>query len=120
MTTRSAPLFTMVLGLAAAAHAETCACHDAWNAYASFAPAEVYNQTTGQELRNYAPDRRVDLGHMKLELTIPDMNTPRLSAVEELTFAPLGQPLSVLTLDAENFTLGEITGTGGTDVESVS
>jgi len=120
MTTRPAPLVPMVLGLAAAAHAETCACSDAWHAYALSAPAQVYNQTTGEELRNYAPDRRVDVGHMKLELTIPDMNTPRLTAVEELTFAPLGQPLSVLSLDAENFTLGEITGQNGADVESVS
>jgi len=109
-----------VFGLSSAALAETCECQSAWASYASFRDDRAFHDASGRDLRNYAPDRRVDLQHMKLDLTIPDMNTPRLDAVETLAFSPIATPLDVLTLNAEGFELGEITGGDGADVESVS
>lgn len=124
MTHRSVPflatLIGVILGLPAPAHAEECACEDAWRAYGTLGAGDVYDPASGADLRNYAPDRHVDLEHMKLELTIADMNTPTLSAVEELTFSPIGAPTDVLSLDAVDFTLGEITASGGAEIDSVS
>jgi len=108
----------------AAAGGVACECEAAWlemglrsewvsDASRGYAPA------TGEDLKNYAPDRRVDLDHMKLTLEIPDMNTPRMNAVEELTFSPIGKPVEVLELDAVGFELGEVTGMGGADVAGV-
>jgi hypothetical protein len=37
---------------------------------------------------------------MKLAIDIPDMNTPRFSAVQSLTVRPVAGPVSTLTLDA--------------------
>lgn len=79
-----------------------------------------YDPDTGRDNLNYAPSRVVDYDHMKLVVDIPDMNSPALTATEELTFTPLGADLAVLTLNAENFDLGEITGTGGAEVADVS
>ncbi len=113
-------LALVVLGHAAAARADLCACEESWLALGGLGAWQVYDQTTGADERNYAPDRRADLLHMKLALDIPDMNTPRMTAVEELTFKPLGSPLEVLTLNAEDFTLGEVTASPGAEVESVN
>jgi aminopeptidase N len=59
-----------------------------------------FNPGTGQDLRNYPPDRIVDFEHMLLELDVPDMNVPHLTAKQTLTFTPIGKDLTVLELDA--------------------
>ncbi|MBL0927106.1 MAG: HEAT repeat domain-containing protein [Phycisphaerales bacterium] len=64
-----------------------------------------WNPGSGQDLRNYAPDRPVDFAHMRLTLDIPDMNTPRLTGVAELDFTPIGRPLTVLPLNAVGMTI---------------
>lgn len=67
------------------------------------APARVprfFDPDTGRDLRRYPPDPRVDYHHMRLEIDIPDMNEPAFTAVQTLTFVPVGRPLATLVLDA--------------------
>lgn len=59
-----------------------------------------WNPDTGRDLLNYPPDRVVDYDHMTIRLLIPDMNDPVATAVQTLSFTPIGSPLSTLTLDA--------------------
>jgi aminopeptidase N len=49
---------------------------------------------------NFAPHRVADLRHMRLDILIPDMNTPVMHATQVLTLTPLGGPLAMLPLDA--------------------
>jgi len=63
-------------------------------------PSGPFNTHTGRDLLNYPPDRVVDYDHMTLRLLIPDMNSPKATAVQNLRFTPIGTPLSTLTLDA--------------------
>ena len=49
--------------------------------------------------RQYAPDRQVDLLHLKLDVT-PDFKKRTVSGTCELTFVPLARPLRELTLNA--------------------
>lgn len=72
-----------------------------------------WNATTGSDRRNYEPDRRADFTRMRLELDIPDMNTPRLSAAQTLSFKPVGAPLEALTLDAVQLTIDLVQWPGG-------
>lgn len=55
---------------------------------------------TGAERVNYPPDRHFDHIHMLLELDIPDMSKPFLTAVQTLTVAPIGRDRDRLVLDA--------------------
>ncbi len=56
---------------------------------------------TGMDRRNYPPDRRADIKHIHLRIDIPDMNEPRFRAMARVIFEPVGRPLDVLTLNAE-------------------
>lgn len=60
-----------------------------------------FDADTGRDARNYAPDRLVDHLHMKLEIDIPDMNSPVLTARQTLEFAALATPVDAIRLDAE-------------------
>lgn len=59
-----------------------------------------YDPETGEDKRNYAPDRKVDYRHMRLSITIPDMNTPSFSASQVLVFAPIANPVETIRLNA--------------------
>src|SRR5262245_30240981 len=59
-----------------------------------------FDQDTGRDLWTYPPHPIVSYQHMKLAMDIPDMNTPRFSAVQSLTVKPIAGPVSALTLDA--------------------
>ncbi|MFI4855725.1 MAG: M1 family aminopeptidase [Phycisphaerales bacterium JB065] len=63
-------------------------------------PAIRYNPETGEDLRNFAPDRKVDYKHMRLIMTIPDMNEASFSATQCLVFEPIAKPLETLRLNA--------------------
>jgi len=63
---------------------------------------------TGEDTLNYPPDRVVDFEHMRLELNIPDMNSPTLSAKETLTFTALNPVVDKLTLDAHLLTINRV------------
>ncbi|MBX3383665.1 MAG: HEAT repeat domain-containing protein [Phycisphaeraceae bacterium] len=58
------------------------------------------------------PDLPVDYRHMKLEITIPDMNVPRFTATASITFAPIVESLSTITLDAKAFEVSAVTMAG--------
>jgi aminopeptidase N len=62
--------------------------------------AKSYDADSGRNLRNYAPDRFVDFLHMKLDMRFEDLEDQRFEATETLRFAPIGAPVSSLTLDA--------------------
>ena len=61
--------------------------------------------------RKYARDRKVDLRHLKLEVT-PDFKTRSLAATATLDFAPIGLPLATLELDAVGLRIATVETTG--------
>lgn len=65
-----------------------------------YSEAIRYNPQTGEDLRNFAPDRKVDYKHMRLSMTIPDMNEASFSATQQLVFEPIARPLETLRLNA--------------------
>jgi len=69
----------------------------------------AFDALSGRDLQNYPPNRAADFQHMKLDLVIPDMNTPKLSATQTLTLTPVGAPLTTLTLDAQALTVLSMT-----------
>ena len=56
---------------------------------------------TPQAVRRYAPDRQVDVQHIKLDIT-PDFDRETVSGTATLHFAPISEPLVSLRLDAVN------------------
>lgn len=67
-----------------------------------------WNPGTGRDLRNVAPDRVADFKHMRLQIDIPDMNTPALRATQQLTFTPIAAPVDVLSLNAVQMDISSI------------
>ncbi len=55
----------------------------------------------------FAPDRIVDVIHIKLEIT-PDFETRTIEGVATLRVAPIGQPLRELRLDAVNLNVRDV------------
>jgi len=51
--------------------------------------------------RNYAPDREIDIKHLKLELT-PDFEKRSIAATARLEFSPIATPLTEFRLNAVN------------------
>lgn len=84
----------------------------------TFALAQVddrsghFDAARGRDLLNYPPDRQADLQHMRLELTIADMNDPRFNALATIRFTPLGGPLAALDLDAVNLNVTSVESPG--------
>lgn len=56
----------------------------------------------------YAPDRRIDVSHLKLELE-PDFEQRSLTGISTLHFAPVGKALREVELDAVDLTIQEVT-----------
>jgi aminopeptidase N len=83
-----------------------------------FASAQVddrsghFDAARGRNLLNYPPDRQADLQHMRLEMTIADMNAPRFDAIATIRLTPIGKPLASLDLDAVNLVVSTITSPG--------
>lgn len=63
---------------------------------------------TGRQMANWPPPRHFDHLHMRLELDIPDMDRPELSAVQTLTVAPIGRPRSELVLNGVGMTITDV------------
>lgn len=74
---------------------------------ASLAAAEAAGG--GPPERQYAPDRLVDVVHLKLEVT-PDFDTQEIDAQATLTFRPIAKPLPQWRLHAIALDVREITG----------
>ncbi|MEO0483865.1 MAG: M1 family aminopeptidase [Planctomycetota bacterium] len=71
-----------------------------------------YDADTGRSLLNFPPDRVVDYDHMRLEIDIPDMNTPTFTATQRLTFSPIGKPAGELRLNAVLLEIASVEATG--------
>ncbi len=67
-----------------------------------------FDEATGRDTRNFPPHRLADYKHMLLEVTIADMNTPRLSATQTLTLAPIGNEVASLKLNARALTIKSV------------
>lgn len=57
--------------------------------------------------RKYAPDRLVDIHHLKLEVT-PNFETRSIEATATLDFQPIAKPLRQLTLNAAKLNVVEV------------
>lgn len=67
-----------------------------------------YDAATGRSLLNYPPHRDADLLHMRLEITIADMNDPRFDARETLSFTPIAEEVAELGLDASGMQIRSV------------
>jgi aminopeptidase N len=78
------------------------------------APREIgsFDPATGRDLRTYPPSPYADFQHMTLRIDIPDMNTPRLKAVQNLRFVPVGRAMSTLVLDAKLLDIAKVQSSG--------
>lgn len=56
----------------------------------------------------YAPDREIDVAHVKLELD-PDFEKRSLRGVSRLLFSPIAKPILQLRLDAIDLAVGKVT-----------
>lgn len=59
----------------------------------------AWSAGAAESSRKYAPQRRVDILHTKIDVT-PDFSARRIAGVTEITFTPLLKPLYELVLDA--------------------
>lgn len=59
--------------------------------------------------RKYAPDRAVDVVHIKLDVT-PDFRARTVAGTAKLVFAPIAEPLRSLTLDAADLEVAAVRG----------
>ncbi len=77
--------------------------------------ANPIDPATGRDARNFARSTGgIDYRHMKLELTVLDMNTPVMNARQTLTLAPLGRAVSTISLDARLLTIDRAESPGRT------
>ena len=60
----------------------------------------------------YARDRRVDIAHLRLDVT-PDFTQRQVEGWAELTFTPIALPLAQLELDAVDLRIPQVTLVGG-------
>jgi len=67
---------------------------------------------TGRSLLNYPPHRLADIRHIRLDLTIADMNVARLDSVATITFSPRGRAVSILVLNAAEMQVAEVSCAG--------
>lgn len=63
------------------------------------------------EGRKYARDRRIDIEHLKLDVT-PNFDRRSVSGTMTMTFAPIAFPLTELELDAVDLDIASVAATG--------
>ncbi|MGD9691568.1 MAG: M1 family aminopeptidase [Phycisphaerales bacterium] len=78
----------------------------------ALAADDRFDPQSGRDLRNYPPNCPADLTRMVLRIDIPDMSTPRFSAVETLSLIPTSTPLSSLSLNAPFLLIESVTHQG--------
>ncbi|HYE03553.1 MAG TPA: M1 family aminopeptidase [Phycisphaerales bacterium] len=84
-------------------HDLTCACRRERALPGQETPrsrAGHFDEADGRNLLNYPRQREVDLRHMRLDILIPDMNTPSFQAVQRLEVTAFAEPVTQLDLDA--------------------
>jgi aminopeptidase N len=60
--------------------------------------------------RQYAPDRKVDILHIKIDVT-PDFKSRTVAGTTTIRFAPINEPLEELELDAVDLDVSSVTST---------
>lgn len=70
--------------------------------------AGEFDEATGRDLRNFPPDRMVDFHRMKLEMRFEDLNDQKFTAIEDLTFTPIGPEVTALKLNAVNLKINSV------------
>lgn len=64
---------------------------------------------SGRQLARWAPDRPFDHQHMRLEVDVPDLNSPHLTGVLTLRASAIGSPRSTLALNCRGPEVDEVT-----------
>lgn len=82
--------------------------------WSSIASPPAFDETTGVWTKAYPPHRAADFLHMKLEITIEDINTRTFRGEESLRLAPLGWDMEELELDAKALTIDGVSCEGRT------
>ncbi len=75
--------------------------------------------TVGAAERQYAPDRKVDVLHIKLDVT-PDFKNRTVAGTATIRFAPISRPLEQLKLDAIDLDVSSITSTAKIEAYTVT
>lgn len=75
-------------------------------------PDPRIDPATGRQEAVWPPDRPFDHLHMRLELDIPDINKPHLSAVQTLLLTPVAEPQGRLDLDCRGPRVTSVTSSG--------
>jgi aminopeptidase N len=113
LTLAPALLFTVVCAAPSFAGDDgVAACLENKTSAAAEKKAAGFDPGSGRDIRNYPPHRIVDFRHMKLEVTIPDMNVPKLSATQTLTVHPISGPVDSLALDAREMKIDSVVALG--------
>jgi len=82
-------------------HEHICRYHDGLGSDRHAGPIGIELDGDG---RRYAPDRFVDILHIKLDVT-PDFQRRTVAGTTTITFAPIAKPLEQLRLDAVHLTI---------------
>lgn len=86
-----------------------CLAHRLEQQRATTQPASMaWDEKTGRDLRNFPPDRVVDILHMKLQMRFEDLNDQKFTATQTLAVSPIGSPVAALTLDAVNLKINSV------------
>lgn len=91
-------------------HAAICRYCRASREHAALTPFSAAADTEG---RQYAPDRQVDVLHIKLDVT-PDFEKRTIAGTTTIRFSPISQPLKELRLDAYHLSIADVR--SGSDV----
>lgn len=62
---------------------------------------------SGERAAKYAPDRKVDVLHIKIDVT-PDFAKRTVAGTTTLAFAPISRPVEEVTLDAEMLNVSQV------------
>lgn len=81
-----------------------------WESLAAGTPG--FDESTGQDLRNFPRDRIVDYQHMLLDVFVPDMEKTKAYVTQTLTLAPISETVSTLTLDARAMNIKSVAAQG--------
>lgn len=71
-----------------------------------------FDAVTGRSLRNYPHDRVVNVEHMRLDLSIPNMDEPTIDGREILTISGLAREVTEFPLDARAMTIKSVSCAG--------
>jgi len=98
-------LAALILGSLAAypLHAEEAICRYCADGFAQFLPPG----TTLEGRYHYAPDRQVDVLHIKLDV-VPDFKNRTVAGTTSITAKVIAKPVEVLRLDAINLNIKEV------------